>query len=176
MRLLSELRLYICNEVISGIPSRRIRYWYYKNIMNFSIDIKCSVFMNCTFDCAGGLTIGKYTVIHSKCRLDPRGKLTIGESVGVSQDVVILTADHSMNSPIFESRHRQVIIEDYVWIGTRATILPGVRIGKGAVVAAGAVVTKDVDEFTMVGGVPARVIGKRQKNLIYGEYYSRLFQ
>jgi maltose O-acetyltransferase len=68
------------------------------------------------------------------------------------------------------------VIEDYVWIGTRATILPGVRIGQGAVVAAGAVVTNDVMAFSVVGGVPAKIIGKRSEGLLYSTYYCRLFQ
>jgi len=58
-------------------------------------------------------------------------------------------------------RCRPVVIEDHVWIGMRAIILPGVRIGRGAVVAVGAVVTRDVEPLTVVAGVPARVIGSR---------------
>jgi maltose O-acetyltransferase len=144
--------------------------------MKFDIDPETSVFMHCTFDSAKGLTIGKYSVIHQNCRLDPRGGIVIGESVGISQEVIILTADHIMNSETFESRERQVTIEDYAWIGTRATILPGVKIGKGGVVAAGSVVTKDVLDYTIVAGVPAKKIGERSTTLRYGEPYSRLFQ
>jgi len=60
-----------------------------------------------------------------------------------------------------------VIIEDYAWVSSRTTLLPGVTIGKGAVVAAGAVVTKSVEPYTVVGGVPAKKIGERSKELNY---------
>ncbi|MEJ6981989.1 acyltransferase [Pedobacter sp. P351] len=132
--------------------------------------------MHCTFDCAEGLKIGKYSVLHPNCRIDPRGGILIGERVAISQEVIILTADHLMNSSTFEGRERKVVIEDYAWIGTRATILPGVTIGKGAVVAAGAVVTKDVMDYSIVAGVPAKVIGQRSRDLDFGGVYSRLFQ
>jgi acetyltransferase-like isoleucine patch superfamily enzyme len=174
--ILSELRLYICNEIVSALPSHRIRHWFYSKVMKFALHPHCSVFMHCSFDCAAGLVVGEYTVIHSKCRLDSRGGLFIGSRVSISQDVIVLTADHIVNSENFEGRTRQVVIEDYAWIGTRATILPGVRIGKGAVVAAGAVVIKDVDDYSIVGGVPAKLIGTRSHNLNYGEVYTRLFQ
>ncbi|HEY0055322.1 MAG TPA: acyltransferase [Pedobacter sp.] len=144
--------------------------------MKFRIYPGSSIFMHCTFDCAGGLTIGKHSVIHQNCRIDPRGGIIIGETVAISQEVIILTADHIVNSPNFAGRERQVIIEDFAWIGTRATILPGIRIGRGAVVAAGSVVTKDVPDFFIVAGVPAKKIGERVGSLAYGEPYSRLFQ
>jgi maltose O-acetyltransferase len=67
-----------------------------------------------------------------------------------------------------------VVIEDHAWLGTRAMVLPGVTVGRGAVVAAGAVVTKDVPPYTIVGGVPARVIGQRTTDLRYQFDYFRL--
>jgi len=77
----------------------------------------------------------------------------------------------------FSARIEPVQIEDYVFIGPRAIILPGVKIGKGAVIAAGAVVTKDVSDFEIVGGVPAKVIGERKnKNPNYKLGRARLFQ
>jgi acetyltransferase-like isoleucine patch superfamily enzyme len=174
--ILSELRLYVCNEFISVLPSHRVRHWFYRKIMQFDLHPQCSVFMHCNFDCAGGLEVGEYTVIHPKCRIDSRGGLRIGRRVAISRDVIILTADHIVDSLNFEGRTRQVIIEDYVWIGTRAMVLPGVKIGEGAVVAAGAVVTKDVEEYTIVGGIPAKALGKRSRGLTYGGLYTRLFQ
>ena len=70
----------------------------------------------------------------------------------------------------------KVVIEDYVWISSRATILPGVHIGKGAVIASGAVVTNDVPENAIVGGVPAKVIGKRECNYRYKLGHRILFE
>jgi maltose O-acetyltransferase len=74
---------------------------------------------------------------------------------------MIYNAEHDVHSNDFHAEARPVSIDDYVFIGPRAIILPGISIGKGAVVGAGAVVTKDVEPFAIVGGVPAKVIGKR---------------
>ena len=175
-KFLSELRLYFCNEWIAVIPFHGLRKFFYRNVMGFNIGSHSSIFMHCTFDSAKHFFIGNNSVINAKCRLDTRGGITIGENVSISQEVIILTADHDLQSPHFQGRNKEVVIEDYVWIGTRATILPGVRIGQGAVIAAGAVVTNDVMAFSVVGGVPAKIIGKRSEGLLYSTYYCRLFQ
>lgn len=122
--------------------------------------------------------IQKNSVINANCRLDTRGGIYIGENVSISNQVVILTADHDMDSSDMAGRTKKVTIEDYVWIGTRAMIMPGVIIGKGAVVAAGAVVTKNVEPFEVVAGVPARRIKNRmeRKDYSYDASYKRLFQ
>ena len=75
---------------------------------------------------------------------------------------MIYNSEHDVQDPSFKAVKSPVIIEDYVFIGPRAIILPGVKIGTGAVVAAGAVVTKNVPERAIVGGVPAKEIGQRQ--------------
>jgi len=94
------------------------------------------------------------------------GELIIGDDVIMAPDVVILTLNHKYDNtkiPIFKQGYysSSVIIEDDVWIGIRSIILPGVKIGKGAVVGAGAVVTKNVPPYSVVGGVPARIIKRR---------------
>ncbi|PIX73806.1 acyltransferase, partial [Candidatus Roizmanbacteria bacterium CG_4_10_14_3_um_filter_33_21] len=86
-------------------------------------------------------------------------------------------SEHDINSPAFSAINAPVEIEDYVFIGPRAIILPGVTIGQGAIIAAGAVVTKLVPPFTIVAGVPARVIGERQiKDLHYRLGRARWFR
>ena len=172
----SELLLYFCNEWVATIPNRRLRHWYYRKVMRFNVSKHGNIFMHCTFDCAKGLTIGENSVVNAKCRVDTRGDIVIGNNVSISQEVIILTADHDLDEPDFRGRNRTVIIEDFVWIGTRALILPGIIIGRGAVVAAGAVVTKNVPPFTLVGGVPAKVIRMRGTDINYTAYYHRLFQ
>ena len=134
------------------------------------------MFMDCTFDAKDGFTMGDNCVINCKCRLDTRGNITIGTHVSISQEVSILTADHHVESPRFEGSTRPVIIEDYVFIGTRAMILPGCTLGRGSIIAAGAVVTKNVAPFTVVAGVPAKVIKSRTTILDYEVSYKRLFQ
>lgn len=91
-------------------------------------------------------------------------EITIGNDVAISHDVTIMDSDaHCIDSKDYEMS-KPVHIEDNVWIGTRATILKGVKIGKGSIVAAGAVVTKDVPPNSMVAGVPAKVI---KENIIW---------
>jgi len=172
----SEFRLYLCNEWVSKIPSHSMRNFYYRKVMGFGLGEHCSIHMHCSFDCAQNITIGNNSVINAKCRLDNRGRITIGENVSISQEVLILTADHDVNSAEFQGRNLAVSIEDYVWIGTRATILPGVTVGKGALIAAGAVVTKDVLPYTIVAGVPAKIIKMRREDLNYKTEYRRLLQ
>ena len=95
------------------------------------------------------------------------GKIIIGNCVDIAQEVRIWTLQHDYNSTDYKAVGNDVKIEDYAWIASRCTILPGVRIGKGAVVATGAVVTKDVLDYTVVGGIPARKIGVRNRDLTY---------
>jgi len=95
------------------------------------------------------------------------GELIIGDNVIMGPEVVILTLGHyynDINTPINQQGYfaTKVIIEDDVWIGTRVIILPGVKIGKGSIVGAGAVITKDVPPYTVVGGVPAKIIKRRK--------------
>lgn len=88
-------------------------------------------------------------------------KITIGDQVVISQDAFICTASHDISSPQMQLTTAPICINNNAWICARAIILPGVTIGEGAVVAAGAVVTKDVAAWTIVGGNPARELGKR---------------
>jgi acetyltransferase-like isoleucine patch superfamily enzyme len=174
-RWLSELRIYVCNYLVGYIPSRRIRRLYYAIVMNFSVDPTSSILLQCCFDCKGGIEVGPSSVINEKCRLDSRGGLKIGKSVSISSDVVILTASHDPRSSTFEEIVKAVTIEDYVWIGTRAIILPGVTLGRGCVVGAGAVVTKSVLPGSTVVGIPARPIASGRDDMHYELSYRRLF-
>lgn len=121
--------------------------------------------------------IGKGTIIGDNVFLDGRDKLIIGDHVDIASGVMILNSKHDVNSEDFHAISAPCEIGDYVFIGPRAIILSGVRVGKGAVIAAGAVVTKDVAEFVIVGGVPAQVIGERKnKDPHYKLGRARLFQ
>jgi acetyltransferase-like isoleucine patch superfamily enzyme len=107
------------------------------------------------------IQISNHTSIGDQGVLDGRGGLTIGNSVNFSTAAWIWTAQHDHNDSGFAGVSAPVVIEDYAWISSRTTILPGVTIGQGAVVAAGAVVTKSVATYEIVGGVPAKKIGER---------------
>ena len=167
--------LYLANHVVSRVPSHHVRLAFYRHAMRFKIGCKSYIFMGAWVDSRRRLEIGRNSVINQHCRLDSRGGITIGDNVSISAEVCILSADHDLQSPEFVGRERPVRIEDHAFIGTRAMILPGVAIGRGAAVAAGAVVTRDVPPYAVVGGVPARVIGSRTRDLRYALDHGRLF-
>lgn len=123
------------------------------------LDASFAMFPPFTADCGKNITIGKRVFINSGCRFQDQGGITIGDDTLIGHNVVLATLNHEIEP----SKRKNMIpapinIGKNVWIGANATILPGVTIGENAVVAAGAVVTKDVPENTIVGGVPARVI------------------
>ena len=111
------------------------------------------------------LSIGDNSGIGINCEVI--GPVTIGENVLMGPEVIIYTKNHKFddtNLPIIKQGYEKIMpvtISDDVWVGRRVMIMPGVRIGKGCVIAAGAVVTKDVPSFSVVGGVPAKVIKSR---------------
>lgn len=170
-----EFLIYLTNHWVNRLPSHHLRRWWYTRVMGFGIHPSSSLLMGSTFDTRGAFTLGAHSVINEKCRLDNRGTLTIGRSVSISSEVMILTATHDVQSPGFAGVNAPVVIGDFAWIGARALILPGVRIGTAAVVAAGAVVTADVPAHAIVGGVPARPIGRREAEMGYELDYQRLF-
>lgn len=116
-------------------------------------------------DFGKNITIGKEVFINSGCHLQDQGGIEIGDGAMIGHNVVIATVNHDLDPANNRKNHyAPVKIGNHVWIGSNATILPGVTIGEWAVVAAGAVVTKDVPELTVAGGVPARVLKTIQKN------------
>lgn len=172
---LGNFLLYFTNYIISYVPFHQLRKNFYLKFLDFEISKGSHIFMGAWFYCRKKFKMGINSVINEKCRLDNRGGLTIGDNVSISAEVCIITVDHDLQSPDFEGRIRQVVIEDYVFIGTRAMILPGVTLGKGCAVAAGSIVTKSVAPFAIVAGVPAKPIGRRIENLEYNCCYSRSF-
>ena len=173
-RFYFDALLYLTNRIVARIPSHTIRLLYYRNVLGFKIGPSSYILMDAWFDYKGNFTMGEGSVVNQKCRLDNRGGITIGNSVSISAEVCILTADHDLQSPSFEGRTRPVVIGDFVFIGTRAMLLPGVVIHEGAAVGAGAVITKDVMPYTVVAGVPASVIGARSRDLSYKHSNDRL--
>jgi maltose O-acetyltransferase len=166
--LLLPLVRYLTNRVIAKIPVFVLRHAWYRRVLGMRIGTGTTLLMDQYIYIRGraqngehGITIGRYTIVNQQCCLDGRGGLAIGNNVDVAPGVWILTDSHDMNDPLFREVLAPVKIGDYVWIGSRALILPGVTIGEGAVVAAGAVVTGDVEPYCIVGGVPARPIGRR---------------
>lgn len=122
------------------------------------------------------ISIGSNTVIGNDAMLDARNGIKIGDNVSLSMGVWIWTMEHDPQSPDYSIKGGPVVVEDYAWISCRTIILPGVTVGKGAVVAAGSVVTKDVPPYMIVGGNPAKQIGTRTKDLHYSLNFHGAFQ
>lgn len=116
------------------------------------------------------LTIGKGSIIGDNALLDARNGLTIGSNVNFSSNVSIYTEQHNHRDPFFncnEDTEKSVTIGDRAWIGSNVIVLPGVKIGEGAVCCSGCVVTKDVAPFDVVAGIPAKKVNTRPQNLQY---------
>lgn len=153
-------------RIVGFIPSHHVRRFFYR-ISGISIGTGSTIHMGAVFYNPKNIKIGKDSIIGEGAVLDGRDKLIIGDHVDIASEVMIYNSEHNVQSTDFHAITASVIVEDYVFIGPRAIILPGVRIKKGAVIGAGAVVAKDVEEFTIVGGVPAKLIKERIKNLNY---------
>ena len=158
------------------VPSHLFRLVLY-SLAGVKIGKGSRIHMGCRFFDPKGVTINEDSIIGDHAFLDGRKKITIGSHVDIATQVMIYNCQHDIQSESFGPEGGPIVIEDYVFIGPRVILLPGVTIGKGAVVAAGAVVTKDVAPFSVVGGVPATVIGQRNlKNPSYRLGRARLFQ
>lgn len=158
------------------VPSHLFRLLVYK-LAGVRIGSGSRIHIGARFFYPANVVIGKDTIVGDNAFLDGRDKLIIGDHVDIASEVMIYNSEHDISSEDFHAVIAPVKIGDYAFIGPRAIVLPGVKIGKGAVVAAGAVVTKDVEDFAIVGGVPAQVIGERKlKDLHYKLGRARLFQ
>ena len=147
--------------IVGYVPLYIVR-WFFYFISGMKISPSAYIHMGARFYNPSGISIGKDSIIGDRVTLDGRASLKIGNHVDIATEVMIYNSQHDIHSEDFHVVSEPVEIEDYVFIGPRVIILPGVKIGKGAIVAAGAVVTKDVPDFAIVGGVPAQVLGERK--------------
>lgn len=199
MRILIDFWVMLAN-ITGYIPSHTIRLFLYRYFFRMKIGRESSVHYLARFNQPSGIEIGNNTIIGNDAFLDGRSyrkwipgqnklltyfrdfmnpqyrPLRIGNNVSMAGYVQIYTMEHDINDPDFTEIAGPVKIDDYAVIGSRVTVLPGVTIGRGAVVATGAVVTKDVPPYHVVGGVPAVYIKERTKNLRYKLRFARLFQ
>ena len=172
MKLVRIVFYYILNTFILRTPSRKLRRMVLKIILP-SFGNNSNFLMNVELRNVGNIFIGNNSVVNKGVLLDGRGgKLEIGNNVDIAQETNIWTLGHDPHGDYHEAKGGGVIIEDYVWIASRVTILPNIRVGKGAVVAANSVVTKNVEPMAIVAGNPAKVIGKRRSKLLYNLNYA----
>lgn len=176
VNIILDFELMLLNLISSLVPFHSIRKFFFR-LAGVKIGKNSFIHMGARFYLPIDITIGDGTIIGDNCFLDGRAPLSIGNHVDIASQVLIYNSEHDINSEDFDPIEQSVKIGDYVFIGPRAVILPGVKIGRGAVVAAGAVVTRDIAPFTVVGGVPAEKIGERKiKNPHYKLGRARLFQ
>ncbi len=199
MRWIIDFWVYLAT-LTGFIPSHMIRLFLYRYLFRVKIEKDSSIHWLARFNQPSGISIGHNTIIGNDAFLDGRYSrewkkgeskilgyirdffspqvhpVTIGNNVSIAGEVRMFTMEHDIDDPNFKEIGAPVVIEDYVVIGTRVTILPGVHVGRGAVIATGAVVTRDVPAYTVVGGVPAQIIKERPKNLTYTLKFARLFQ
>lgn len=154
------------NIMINKIPSRHIRKWFYR-LMGAKLGRN-------TFPCRRveillpkGLKLADNVAVGWYAELDARGGIIVDHDTNISSHVKIITGSHDIDDPDYTADFKPVYVGHHCWIGTGAVILQNVSIGDGAVVAAGAVVTKDIPAGEVWGGVPAKYIRKRNCELSY---------
>ncbi|RJR28737.1 acyltransferase [Candidatus Microgenomates bacterium] len=171
-----DFELYLVHAASCHLPSHLLRRILFKAV-GVKIGKGSAAHMGVKFFYPAGVAIGEDTMVGSGTFLDGRAAISIGSHVDIASEVMIYNSEHDINDSEFKATLGSVTIGDYVFIGPRAIILPGVNIGKGAIVAAGAVVTKKVEPFAIVAGVPAIKIGERKnKKPNYRLGRPRLFQ
>jgi acetyltransferase-like isoleucine patch superfamily enzyme len=151
------------------IPSHLVRNFIYKKFFLLKMQDKAVIHVGCEMRDPFNISIGTGTIIGDNNILDGRNRIIIGKNVNLSTGVWIWTEQHDPQCPLFSCTNKggPVTIGDRVWVSCRTVILPGITIGEGAVIAAGSVVAKDVEPYCIYGGVPAKKIGERNKDLKY---------
>ena len=166
VRLARFLAQGLFNLLVTQLPGHWLRLGWLR-ALGADIGRGVCVFRGTTVIGAEHLVLGDRAQVGFRVVLDARGGLTVAEDVLLSSDTQLITANHNVASPDFERQVAPIVIADHAWIATRAIVLAGVTIGRGAVVAAGAVATRDVAPAVIVGGVPAGPIGERSGGLDY---------
>ena len=159
------------NFQVGLIPSHHIRNFLYRYIWLVDIKENAVIYWGAEMRASEQLHIGEGSIIGDNAILDARrGGIFIGKNVNFGTGVQLWTGQHDYRDPYFRSLPEKtgpITIGDRAWLGPSVIVLHSVTIGEGAVVAAGAVVTKDVEPYTLVGGVPAKKIGERPRDLRY---------
>ena len=157
----------VLNCFLTYIPSNAVRCFIYRHVYFMKLGKGVTIHMGVKFWSPRRIRIGDYSIVNGGCILDGRKGLTIGSNVDIGWDVALYCGHHEVQDPEYRGVMIPITIGDRACLYARAMLIKGVDIGEGAVLAAGAVVTKDVPPYTIVGGVPAKKIGDRNRNLVY---------
>ena len=155
---------------LSRTASHHIRNYVYRHVCGMHLADKAVIYAGTEVRSPQNIKIGQGSIIGDNSILDGRNGITIGSYVVFASNVRIWTEQHDHRDPWFRCKtqeHKPVVIDDRAWIGSHTIILHSVHIGEGAVVAAGAVVTHDVEPYTIVAGIPAKKVGDRNRELKY---------
>ena len=159
---------YILNHLVNRIPITGLRVRAYAALgVRFDEIDTANISLGVEMWAGAGLTMGRGSTIGQRCYIDARGGVRLEEQVSISREAMVLTATHDPDSPDFAATLAPVRFGSRSWVAARAIIMPGVSVGEGAVVAAGALVTSDVGPYTVVGGVPASKLRDRPGPLSY---------
>lgn len=173
-RVWDRLGVVFYNFFITYLPGHWLRLGVLR-LWGAQIGKDSAVFRGTTVLGIDKLRIGESSVISFRCLLDARGGITIGDSVVIASDVHFITGTHFPDSDTFDYALLPIVVGDHAWIASRATVLPDVTIGRGAVVGATSLVREDVAEMDIVAGVPAKVRGRRESALAYRPTYKPPF-
>lgn len=146
---------------VGTIPSHAIRDAFYRNFLGIKLPSSSIIYWRARFFSPRGIHIGEHSIVGDHAFLDGRMGIFIGSNVNIASEVRIWTEQHDTGSSDFGVSGGQVRIGDWAFIGSRVTILPGVSIGEGTVVGAGAVVARDLPAWSIAVGVPAKVVKQR---------------
>lgn len=171
-RIIKDVLSFVYDLILKNFPSKnsphsigcRLRICYLSNFFKSTgklVNIQPGVH----FEGLHNISIGDYSGIGRNSIIIASCKLIIGQNVMIAPELIVFTANHEMKKDL-PMIHQSITIAPVtigndVWIGARVTILAGVSVGDGAIIAAGAVVTKSVEPYSIVGGIPARPIGTR---------------
>lgn len=157
-----QSRSWLSMSFITNFPSRRVRLFLLRR-KGAVIAKKVSIWRGVEIRNPKGLVIGEGSAIGPGVTLDARKGLRIGKNVTIAKDSIIWTLHHDMNSVDFHTIGAETVVDDYAWVCSRSILLPGVHVGRGAVIASGAVLSKNADDYSIMGGVPAKKIGERKE-------------
>lgn len=153
-------------DFAARLPSQHLRRWAL-SACGMTFGRRSAIYGGAEIRCPWKIVIGEFASVGTRATLDGRGRIFIGARVNISSEVMLWTMQHDWRAHNFRAYAKPIVIEDYVWLGPRVIVLPGVTVREGCVVAASAVVTRSTEPYGVYAGIPARRIAERPRDLDY---------